>query len=172
MRKPSTKHFLIILIISQAGLLMSQNNSLKLRSTSLSFGFLGSKSTAFGAGACLDLTAGVNKNLFSLYLNGGLELNINDEEEDYSEIGLCYGREINLSNKIKLEGHLGLAYYIHRLKKTVRDTKVTESALGIPIRLKLLHYKGDHFGWGFTSHMNWNKLENLYSVYLIFQYKF
>lgn len=153
----------------------AQESKLKLNSTSLGMGIIGSSSDSSGGGLSigLDLSTKLNKNLFSLYLNAGSELNLFDAEENYTEVNVTYGREIALNSWIGLEGHLGLGYFNYSIKNgSTNFNTVKESTIGFPLRVKLIFYTGRHFGIGVNPNMNLNSLVNTYSGNIIFQYKF
>ena len=164
-----------VLICLSSNFIRAQEGKLKINSTSLGIGIIGSSSDSSSGGLSigLDLSTKLNKNLFSLYLNAGSELNLFDAEENYTEINVTYGREIELNSWIGLEGHLGLGYFNYSVKNgSTNFNTIKESTIGFPVRVKLIFYTGKHFGIGINPNMNLNSLVNTYSGNIIFQYKF
>jgi hypothetical protein len=175
MNKLTSNIVIIILIYLNSNFILAQESKLTLNSTSIGIGLIGSSSETSGGGLSisLDLSTKLNKSLFSIYLNSGSELNLFDAEENYTEISLTYGRQIELNNWIKLEGHLGLGYFNYSVKNgSTNFTTNKESTIGFPFRVKLIFYTGKHFGIGINPNMNLNSLVNTYSGNIIFQYRF
>ena len=121
-----------------------------------------------------DVTTGYNRNLFSVYLNIGGEIDILKKEDgEASEINFTYGRQWNLSDRIKCEAHAGVGYFnwgyansstFFLLKK--------KSTIGFPVRVKLIYTFVKNFGVGMNPNVNFNSLATSYSADLIIQYRF
>ncbi|RKS42774.1 hypothetical protein BC962_3061 [Gillisia mitskevichiae] len=175
MNKIKSNIVIVILIYLNSNFTLAQESKLTLNSTSIGIGLIGSSSETSDGGLSisLDLSTKLNENIFSFYLNGGSELNLFDAEENYTEINLTYGRQIELNNWIKLEGHLGVGYFNYSVKNgSTNFTTNKESTIGFPFRVKLIFYTGKHFGIGINPNMNLNSLVNTYSGNIIFQYRF
>ena len=85
---------------------------------------------------------------------------------------IFFGREFELNNWLKLEGHLGIGYFIYSIKNSSTDFDTyKESTIGFPFRLKLTIYS-KKFGFGINPNLNLNSLVNTYSLNIFFQYKF
>lgn len=155
--------------------LISQERNLKINAVSTSIGLIGSSSETSGGwfGMGLDVSSRLNKSLVSFYMNVGSEFNLFDAQENYTELNLTIGRELRLIDWIKLEGHLGLGYVNYGIKNSSTNfIKENKSTVGFPFRVKLVFYTRKHFGIGLNPNVNLNTLVNIYSGYIIFQYKF
>ena len=175
MNKLTSNIIVLILFYLNSTFTFAQQSKLELNSTSLGIGIIGWSSDTSGGGLSisLDLSTKLSENIFSFYLNGGSELNLLDAQENYTELNINYGREIELNSWIKLEGHLGLGYFNYGVKNGSTDFEMKrESTIGFPFRVKLIFYTGKHFGIGINPNMNLNSLVNTYSGNIIFQYKF
>ena len=85
-----------------------------------------------------------------------------DGKEHYNEINATYGKEIELNNWIKLEGHLGLGYFNYSVKNSLTDFNTNkESTIGFPFRFKLIFYTKKDFKVGINPNMNFNFLVNI-----------
>jgi hypothetical protein len=175
MNKLTLNIVILILLCFGSTFALAQENKLKISSTSLGVGIIDSSSATSSGGlnVSLDVSTRLSEHIFSFYLNRGAELSLFDAEENYTEINVTYGREVELNSWIKLEGHLGLGHFNYSVKNGSTDFKTQrESTIGFPFRLKLIFYTGKHFGIGINPNMNLNSLVNTYSGNIIFQYKF
>lgn len=148
------------------------DSKLRFQSISTGIGICAGEINAGGISAYIDASMLVDKNLFSFAISSGAELNLFDESRDYTEIAFLYGRELTLSRVIKLEPQVGLAYFKVRYKNGETDYRLqSESAVGLPLRLKLLFYVSSHIALGLNPNVTFNSVENTYSVNIILQYK-
>jgi hypothetical protein len=170
-----TNALLIILFLFNIAVPRAQEGKIKLHSASITAGLVGSSSATSSGGVNLgvDVAANLNKNLFAIYLNAGAEFNLFDASEGYTELNLTYGRAVALNDWIKIEGHIGLGYFNHRFRNGFTNlVAVSESTVGVPVRIKILFYTIDKLAIGFNPNINLNSLANTYSANFILQYDF
>ncbi|AUC84819.1 hypothetical protein CW731_05710 [Polaribacter sp. ALD11] len=172
---------IIIITLFYYNSTLAQENKLQLKSTSLGIGLSGlssdntdiSDTSTAGFTVNLDLSVNLNKHIFSLYLNKDFKFNLYDGREHYNQLNATYGREFELNDWLKLEGHLGLGYFNYSVKNYSTDFKTNkESTIGFPLRVKLIFYTKENFGIGINPNLNLNSLVNTYSVNIVFQHNF
>lgn len=150
-----------------------QNSQFYLKSVSAGIGVTGGNETSGGIGFNADVTTALNKNLFSIALATGTELDLFDAHRNFFSADLLYGREFSVTKIFKIEAHAGVGIFSENYKNGDTDFKeVNESALGIPLRLKLLFNITPKFAMGVNPNVNFNSIETMYSGNLIFQYNF
>ena len=160
----------------------SQENKLKIYSSSLGIGPIFSSTDTFGGGlsTCLDFSVRFKTSVFSIYYNTNYDysdfgiMGARDREY-YQEANLIFGKEIKLIEQLSLEGHVGLGYfqqkyYTYDAYYNYEDKN--EHSIGFPLRIKLVYYFGRHFGVGLNPNLNLNSLNNTFSGNLLLQYKF
>jgi hypothetical protein len=176
MKSKTIKHLLIIGLFPI--LCFSQENSFKIHSISAGFGYIGFSSNDIDNGDGLnfvaDFTTSYNKNLFSVYFNIGGDADILKQEDgETSEISITYGREWDLTDRLKFEAHAGLGYFNWGYSNSSTFFLLEkETTIGFPVRAKLIYYFTNNFGVGINPNANFNSLATTYSVDLIIQYKF
>lgn len=165
--------FLLILIYQNSIFAQESTNSLRMRSISTGFGLFSGEQYDGGLNFYIDATTEFKKNLITLSYNGGGELQIFDSSRDFKEYGLLYGRELTSINFFKIEAHTGIALFKEVYKDGSTNFKeVSETTIGLPIKVKLLFYVSDHFALGLNPNITINSLNTIYSGNLIFLYKF
>jgi len=151
----------------------SSEKKLKFRSISAGFGICAGEINDGGINGYLDVTTAYDKNLFSFAYSTGAEFELFDASRNYTEIAALYGREINLSRIIKIESYIGLAYFnVNYKNDDTNFNSKSESAIGIPLKVKLLFYVSKNFALGLNPNITFNSIENIYSANFILQYKF
>ena len=182
--KKTTIHLIVTLsLLSNAFYsCYSQENKLKIYSTSLGIGPIFSSTDTFGGGlsTCLDLSIAFKTNIFSFYYNTNYDYSDfgimgAKDREYYQEANLTFGKEFKLIEQLSLEGHIGLGYfqqkyYTHDAYYNYEDKN--EHSIGFPLRFKLIYYISRHFGVGINPNLNLNSLNNTLSGNLLLQYKF
>jgi hypothetical protein len=148
-------------------------SSLRIKSISSGFGIVGGEQNDGGLNFYIDLTTNYKKNLISVSASLGSEFNLFDASRDYKEYGLLYGREMNLNKTFKIEVHSGIAIFKEIYKNGSTNFKeVSETAIGLPVKVKLLFYVSDHFALGLNPNITINSIDTIYSGNLIFLYRF
>ena len=148
----------------------------KFRIKSIEYGFgtykISNRNSYAVISASFDLTTIYNSNLFSLSNNIGLGFgkneNSNTDLEGYYEVDLLYGREFELSKRIRLEAHTGLGF-ITQNNTTDSDEK---QSLALPIKLKFLYYTSKRFAIGLNPNVSFNKVNAIYSLNFVFHLNF
>lgn len=161
--------FMVLTSYSQT----KEESKFRFRSASLGLGICAGEINEGGVSVYLDATTEYDKNLFSFTYSTGAELNLFDASRNYYEYALLYGREVSVSRIIKLESSLGLAYFNVIYKNGATDfKKISESVVGVPLKLKLLFYVSKNMALGLNPNVTFNSIENTYSAHLVIQYKF
>ena len=151
----------------------TSDKKLKFRSISAGIGICAGEINDGGINGYLDVTTAYDKNLFSFAYSTGAEFELFDASRNYTEIAALYGREINLSRIIKIESYIGLAYFnVNYKNDDTNFNSKSESAIGIPLKVKLLFYVSKNFALGLNPNITFNSIENIYSANFILQYKF
>lgn len=149
------------------------DTKIRFKSISTGLGICSGEINTGGICAYIDATASIHENLFSLAISSGSEFNLFDASRNYNEIAFLYGRELNLSRIIKLETLVGIAHFKVSYKNGDTDFILqSKSAIGFPIKLKLLFNVSKHFAFGLNPNVTFNAIENTYSANHIFQYNF
>jgi hypothetical protein len=160
--------------------MFSQNNGenkLEFKSISAGFGVCAGDINDGGMNFYIDATTGLKKNLFSVTLVAGGELQLglggsNTPKRDFKEFDLLYGREFKVYRFFRIETHSGLAVFNEVYRNGSTNYKeVSETVIGLPIRIKFLFYTSNHFALGFNPNAIINSVDTIYSGNLIFQYK-
>ncbi len=157
---------------------ISQENSFRIHSISAGLGYIDFTSKEINSSGGLnfvaDFTTNYNENLISVYFNIGGEVDVlSSEDGEAYEISITYGREWDLSDRLKFEAHAGVGYFNwgYSNSSTFNLLK-NETTVGFPVRAKLIYYFGEHFGIGVNPNINLNSLAITYSADFILQYKF
>ncbi len=175
------KTFLFFVILFSGINNYAQERKLKLHSISAGIGFASfSPESVGGVAGTMDLAIIFNKNLFSLYFEAGEEslgnLLIILEDQRFTEYNITYGRAFHFNDWLVLEGHAGIGYFklkTRTLKLNFRGYNTeSESTIGVPLRIKLMFYTGDHFGLGINPNVNINSLTSTFTANLMAQYRF
>lgn len=163
-----------VLFFSSSVFSQEKNNSqFYLKSVSAGIGVTGGDETSGGIGFNADVTSALNKNLFSLALASGSELDLFEAHRNFFSADFLYGREFAVTRIFKIEAHAGVGFFSENYKNgDTNFREVSESALGIPLRLKLLFNITPKFAMGINPNVNFNSIETMYSGNLIFQYNF
>lgn len=172
-RIPLTLFF--AMLMSYSGFSQDLDSSgLRFKSVSLGIGITGGSETSGGVAVSADVTMNLNKNLFSLALTSGAEYNvIGSADRNFFAADLLYGREFSISKGIKIETHAGVGLFTEKYNNGDTDFQdVSDSTIGLPIRIKLLFYVSDKFAIGLNPNANFNSIDTMYSGNLIFQYNF
>ncbi|WP_282133955.1 hypothetical protein [Seonamhaeicola maritimus] len=114
----------------------------------------------------------INSNILSFQYKCGIGLIdngtlFNNVFDVFLEVNLLYGRELLISKKVLCGFHLG-AGYIHSTK-LFGDVK---NAMGFPVSIKLVHVISKQISLGVSPYVNFNRLNNLYSLNLFLRVKF
>lgn len=175
------KTLLLLLLCYSTSSVFAQiknENGLKFRSISAGFGVCAGKINDGGLNFYIDATTSLKKNLFSASIVIGGETQIDmggsiTPKRDFKEFDLLYGREINLYKFFKIETHIGLAVFNEVYRNgTTGFNDVSETVIGLPIKIKCLFYTSDHFALGVNPNVTINSVDTMYSGNLIIQYKF
>jgi len=163
-----------VLFFSVSGFSQEQHNSqFYVKSVSAGIGVTGGEETSGGIGFNADVTTALNKNLFTLGLATGSELDLFEAHRNFFSADLLYGREFSVTRIFKIEAHAGIGIFSENYKNgDTNFREVKESAVGIPLRAKFLFYITPKFAMGFNPNVNFNSIETMYSGNLIFQYNF
>lgn len=163
-----------VLFFSSSVFSQEQNSSqFYLKSVSAGIGVTGGEETSGGIGFNADVTAALNKNLFSLALATGTEIDLFEAHRNFFSADLLYGREFSVTKIFKIEAHAGLGIFSENYKNgDTNFREVNESMLGIPLRLKFLFAVTPKFSMGVNPNVNFNSIETMYSGNLVFQYNF
>ncbi len=144
-----------------------------VKSISVGIGVTGGDETSGGIGFNADVTTALNKNLFTLALATGSELDLFDAHRNFFSADLLYGREFLVTRIFAIEAHAGVGIFSENYKNgDTNFREISESTLGIPVRLKFLFYVSPKFALGLNPNVNFNSIETIYSGNLIFQYNF
>jgi hypothetical protein len=156
---------------------ISNKNNLELKSLSTGFGVCAGELNDGGIDFYIDATTAIKKNLLSVSLvaGGELQLNLggsNVPKRDFKEFDVLYGREFKIYRFFKIETHIGLAIFNEVYRNGSTNFKdVSETVIGLPIKVKFLFYTSNHFALGFNPNATINSVDTIYSGNLIFQYK-
>jgi len=169
----------ILIIIGLFPILcFSQENSFRIHSISAGIGYIDFTSKEInnsgGLNFVADFTTNYSENLISVYFNIGGEVDLlSTEDGEATELSITYGREWNLSDRMKFETHAGIGYFKwgYANSSTFYLLK-NETTVGFPIRVKLIYYFVEHFGVGLNPNINLNSLAISYSADFTLQYKF
>ncbi|QMU64428.1 MAG: hypothetical protein GKR88_09105 [Flavobacteriaceae bacterium] len=102
----------IVLIYLNTTFIFAQERKFKLKSTSAGIGLISSlPGTEIRNNLNLDLATELNKNLFSFYSSFGHRGFFFGIRKTYCEMNLTYGRQIDINNWLKLEGHFGVRIF-------------------------------------------------------------
>ena len=169
MNKRVSKLVLCVVFSFTAVCAFGQDDQLKLNATSLGFGYLYSsiQTQKLGVNFNFDVSAKLKQNIFSLYLNRGYFIQLNEREEKITEASLTYGRAIDFYPWLRGEAHMGIGYFNHSV-----NLSFSESRVGIPLRLKLLLRTGKHFSIGINPNLNLNRVGTSFAGNLVFQVEF
>ena len=148
----------------------------KFRIKSIEYGFgtykISNRNSVFVLNGSFDVCASYKANLFSLSntigYGFGKNENSNTDLEGYYEVDLLYGREFELSKRIRMEAHTGLGF-ITQNNTTDSDEK---QSLAFPIKLKFLFYTGKKFAIGLNPNVSFNKVNAIYSLNFVFHLNF
>ncbi|WP_405207963.1 hypothetical protein [Aquimarina sp. LLG6339-5] len=173
---------LSIITLGQQGNTSLENNKFKFRSIQSGFGIYHSKPQNNDlydhSGITVNglVSMSYKKNIFSFHLETGTELvfiNFGDDPElqGFYGVNLLYGRELELTRWLKIEGNIGIGLYHHKIT-TKSGTTDQKNVLGIPINTKLLFYPAKRFAFGLSPFVNFNSINTTYSGNVVFQYKF
>lgn len=175
------KTFLLLVLCYCTSLVFAQSkneNGLKFRSISAGFGVCVGKINDGGLNFYIDATTALKKNLFiaSIVTGGEAQIDMGGSiisKRNFKEFDLLYGREMNVYKFFKIETHIGLAVFneIYR-NGTTNFNDVSETVIGLPIKIKILLYSYDHFALGINPNVTINSIDTMYSGNLILQYKF
>lgn len=154
--------------------MQSQENKLKFHSASFGVGVLDTFSESSGEGfnVVADVAVQSKENLFSLYVNSGSGFMVGalfgDDSEDYLAGSLTYGRELELLDWIKLEGHAGVGFFHHNAQYERENIDIDKTSIGFPVRAKLIFFY-KFIGFGLNQNVNLNPLVSTYSTDVILQ---
>ena len=168
----NTLFFLIAFFCCNIGLAQNKN-LLKFKSISTGFGICVGELNDGGLNFYIDATTEFKRNLFTFSFVAGGELQLFDASRDYKELDFMYGRELTIYKFFKTEVNTGIAIFNEVYKNgSTNFNKVSETAIGLPIKVKLLFYVSDHFAFGLNPNITINSIDTMYSGNLIFQYRF
>lgn len=152
----------------------AQEDNLRFHSASFGVGVIDtpSESSEDGFNVVGDIATQWRKNLFSLYVNQGSGFFVgtfgSDDSEDFLEVNLTYGREIELLSWIKLEGHAGIGFFNHQVRSERESIDLNKTSVGFPLRAKLIFFY-KFLGVGINQNVNFNPLVSTRSTDLILQ---
>lgn len=148
----------------------------KLHAANIGFGLYGVDMTHNDGGVSFltDVTFSINKNLISASYLVGSEVTIfGDQEYDFKEPALLYGREWRPKKWFALEGFAGVGSYIVKYSNTDTDFQmISDNAVSFPLRLNTKFYFTRHFGMGLNANYSINSIANTFATNLIFHYRF
>lgn len=143
------------------------------KSVGAGFGITAGDETAGGVAFMADVTTAVNKNLFSVALSSGNEVDLFEAERKFFAADIFYGREISITRIFKIEAFAGVGIFTESYKNgDTNFVEINETAVGLPVRIKFLFYVTNKFAIGINPNVNFNSIETLYSGNLQFQYNF
>lgn len=132
--------------------------------------------------ASTDLTANLRKNLFTISLNRGFDIDLYNLGERYNlSLDALYGREIKIFKWLKLEFHTGIgvfrgSYYKNdsdewQIVKDADNTinHITPISVSFPSKFKMLFYYNQNSSFGFNISGNINNVSNYVAYNVIFQ---
>ena len=162
--------FLLLIIFSSS---FSQDR-FKIKSLEYGFGTykISNRDSRFVLNGSLDFTASYKSNLLSLSNNIGLGFGKNEsgnnDLEGFYEIDILYGREFELSKRIRIETYTGLGF----ISQNNTTDKNEKQSLALPIKLKFLYYTGKKFAVGLNPNVSFNKVNAIYSLNFILHLNF
>ncbi|MDH7445118.1 hypothetical protein [Aquimarina sp. 2201CG14-23] len=115
----------------------------------------------------------LKKHILSAQALGGFQPNLIFAEkinnESFYSFNLLYGRELEVKKWFKIEGHLGLGYYVQ--ERRISGLLQKEVELGVPANLKFSFYIRKYIGLGFAPQVIFNSLNNTYTGNIFFHVK-
>ena len=160
-----------IVFVSQT---MSQQKKLQLHATSLGFGYTTTSEPKIeGPALNIEFSTIYNeKHLYSLHFNVGSQARIFGENEEFYEVNLLYGRLFELAPRLHFEGYLGLGLFAYEDGIDSPILNIPDSAIGFPIRAKILYQIADRFAIGINPNANFNSILNTFTGQIVLQYNF
>lgn len=125
-----------------------------------------------GFNSNIELSSIYKQNIVSLNFNLGFGITEEDNKiydfQGFFGIDLLYSREFELSKKIYLEPQMGLGYIIQSNTSDAGG----KSAVGFPIKLKIIFKTGEKFGIGIMPSVNINNVNTFYTANVVLHFKF
>lgn len=183
---------LVMLFVAFSLKAISQENKLKFKSVSLSYGgFQPAKgpNTTANFYASIDASMSIKKNMFSVSLNRGFDLEVLGTGSRYNlELGFLYGLKFKLYKWVFLEAHAGIGYFQGSYYKYNSETwedrwgfiksqnntknNIRLGSISFPIKTKLLFYMSKYFSLGAAINISINKISSLSAYGIVFQKTF
>jgi hypothetical protein len=199
--KTSIITFLILINTSCLLAQDTDNNKLKIHSITAGFGGYHFKNRipndfdSVGEGGVttiLDADFEYNKNLFAVSYQYGEEISLFGSKVNYKfhEFDLLYGKELKVANWMAFEGFVGFGFFSQNSRSYEASNVFTDlnvnsvnsiydvsyvpigQTISFPIRINTKFYFGSNFGMGLNTNYSFNQINDIFSMNLIFHYRF
>lgn len=169
----------IVLIFTLFVNLISAQEENKFRFHSLDIGFgsfsINKENTEGGGATFLGcLTTAYHKNLIEFSVIYGAEIDIiGAPDYEFNNLSVLYGREIKLNNWFSFETFAGFGYFSQTNQNAfLFNESKNESSLSYPLKLNTKFYLNKKFALGVNAMYIINPINNVFTVNLIFTFKF
>lgn len=169
------KILFLIGILSVWQLQAQENNKLKIKA--IDYGVLGiyrnlESNGVRGYCGTIELVTKHQNNLYSFNYGVGFGYTEKNNKihdlQGFMSLDLLYGREIKISDEISVEPYLGLGYIIQSNTSDAGGN----SAIGLPIRAKILFQLSKRFAIGINPNVNINNVNTFYSANILLRFGF
>ncbi len=152
-----------------------ENNKLKIKA--IDYGAIGIYTNLENNGVrgfCgnLELVTKHQKNLYAFNYSLGFGITEKNNKihdlQGFMSLDLLYGRELKVSKTITLEPYLGLGYIIQSNTSDAGG----KSAIGLPMRAKLLFKVSEKFTVGINPNVTINNVNTFYSANFLLRFEF
>ncbi len=149
-------------------------NKLQFHSISFSpISFYGGDHTG-GLSLYFDLGFNSNKNIIKASILSGSEFDIlGDRNDEFTEIGTLFGREILKKNSFRISGFAGLAYFKFKsLDKSTNSQNIylKEETISLPLQTNFRFQTGESFSLGLQLHCSINSANTIFNTSILLQW--